>query len=457
MNMLLNSFELKRFFRVKDFFLNLTLISSVIFWLIVSWPINMSPDSLDIWSQIKENSFSNSHPVTYTLFVKFFSLNGRSLVIVSLVQLLLFSIAIYFTSLTINSNKKISKLITVLIVLIPTGGSFATTLWKDVPFTSFLLIGFSVLLNNRIRTKYIFAILFLTVGASFRHNGFFLLLVICVLIIIIKYFYNDVINYRLIVTLISSAFFSILLIQSLVKIMDAKPASEWLTWSPMLADLAYVASRTENTNSNEIHELVSTYSRDVSLERAADCTSVNGLIFSEGFDDSNLQNNLKSIQREYLKFLYNQPEIFSRLHLCRANSFIPPPFSSGPNYFYWTQLQIIQPNDFGLIQNSPIKLLRNLGLVFWDIWNENSKLLLWPGFFAFISLFCLTNFTSKAIPYWFVISWGSLLSLIPWSNAQDFRYAEFSYSIFLILIFSKLVNTFYKIIALFFQSPKSPG
>ena len=435
-----------------DLTLNTLLVATILFWWIVSWPINMSPDSLDIWSQIKNNSYTNSHPVTYTIFVKIISINGTSLSLVSLVQLCLFTFAIYLTSFSLTSNKKISKFITTLIILIPTGGSFATTLWKDVPFTSFLLLGFSLLAFNKVKKNYILAFSFLTIGASFRHNGFFLLLVICLIMLIIKIIYKKLVNPITISIIILSSIMSIFLLQTVVKVIDAKPIAPWLTWSPMLADLAYVASRTENTNLNEIHEIVSTYSKDTSLQLAADCTSVNGLIFSEGFDDTKLISNLPKIQKEYLKFIYNSPEIFSRLHFCRANSFIPPPFSKGPNYYYWTQLQIIQPNNFGLQQNSPIKLIRNIGIILWDIWNENGNLLLWPGLFALLSLFCVNQFKSRVVPYWLIISWSSLLSLIPWSNAQDFRYAEFSYSVFLILIFSKLIQLHNRFLKLFFQS-----
>lgn len=447
--------QTKKAFKATNLKIDLLLLSTIIFWFLVSFPINMSPDSLDIWGQVKNNSFSNSHPVTYTIFVKIFSLNGYSLSLISLFQLCLFSYAIYITTFTVTKDSKKSKLITTLIIFIPTGGSFATTLWKDVPFTSFLLIGFSLLAVSKFNKKYTLAIFFLTLGASFRHNGFFLLLVVCLIMLLIKLIYRHSLRFKLISVILLSSLLSLPLMQTVVKIVDAKPSAAWLTWSPMLADLAYIASRTENSKFNNIHELVATYSKDESLQRAADCTSVNGLIFSRGFDDSNLILNLPKIQTEYLKFIYDSPEIFSRLHFCRANSFIPPPFSKGPNYLYWTQLQIIQPNIFELKQNPPIKFVRNIGVVLWDIWNENGQILLWPGFFALLSLFSFRNFNSKIVPYWIVVSWGSLLSLIPWSNAQDFRYAALPYSIFLILILSKLKNTLDKNIKLFFQSSKS--
>ena len=124
------------------------LLSVNLFWLLASWPINMSPDSIDVWGQVQNGDYRNDHPVTYSIFVKIFSLGGRFLPLVSAVQLIVISFGILLATYTLLRNLVISTYITSIIVLAPTVGSLATTLWKDVPFVGLILIGLSLLIRN---------------------------------------------------------------------------------------------------------------------------------------------------------------------------------------------------------------------------------------------------------------------------------------------------------------------
>ena len=214
-----------------------------------------------------------------------------------------------------------------------------------------------------------------------------------------------------------------------------------------MADLAYLASRTPN-DASSIHETVALYSSGESLARSADCTNVNGLIFSSGFNQLELDGKIDQIIREYVKLIKSDPRLILRLHLCRAQAFIPPPFSTGPSYYYWTQMIIIQPNDFNLIPNPPIKKVRDVGLNLWSFWDSNLKTLLWPGLITLVSsLIFLVNFIGRSNHnkeswmFWFLTMWAALFSVIPWSNAQDFRYALLSYLVAQIIILIALVES----------------
>ena len=57
----------------RDTFPFVLLLLVNLFWLFASWPINMSPDSLNVWGQVQSGDYSNDHPVTYTIFVNIFS------------------------------------------------------------------------------------------------------------------------------------------------------------------------------------------------------------------------------------------------------------------------------------------------------------------------------------------------------------------------------------------------
>lgn len=422
------------------------LVSVNMFWLLASWPISMSPDSLNVWGQIQNGVYQNDHPVTYTIFVKIFSLGGNYLSLVSAVQLSILSIGILSVSYSLSRNFPLSMVITSLVMITPTAGALASTLWKDVPFVGLLLIGFSLLVKNHT----FFGIIFISLGASLRHNGWTLLLAIAIfmtLFLILK-------NYsfrRYLWVIISSAVLSFSIIFLSAKLVDAKSASTWLTWSPALADLAYIASRTPNNNS-EIHETVALYSTGDSLARSADCTNINGMVFSTGFNEKNIDKNLGKILREFLGLAKSDPKLILRLHSCRAQAFLPPPLSSGPSYFYWTQMIIMEPNDYSLTPSPPIPLVRELGLKVWSVWDSQLKILLWPGLIVLVASFAffvhlksyLKQFNDVLL-FWFISMWGALISIIPWSGAQDFRYALFSYLIAQIIIIITTYQVFHRI------------
>ena len=426
----------------RDTFPFVLLLLVNLFWLFASWPINMSPDSLNVWGQVQSGDYSNDHPVTYTIFVNIFSLGGIFLPLVSAVQLFVLSTGILLTTYTLSKNLKLSTYITSIIMLAPTAGSLATTLWKDVPFVGLILIGLSLL----IRKSNFFGLLTMTLGASFRHNGWLMLFSIAGIILIAVILKNQFLG-KYFWKIIAAGAMSFLLIISTSKLIDAKPASTWLTWSPAMADLAYLASRTPN-DASSIHETVALYSSGDSLARSADCTNVNGLIFSPGFNQLELDGKMNQIIREFLKLIKSDPKLILRLHLCRAQAFIPPPFSTGPSYYYWTQMIIIQPNEFDLIPNPPIQKIREMGLDLWEFWDSNLKTLLWPGLITIISsliflvnLIRRSNFNNESWIFWFLTMWAALFSVIPWSNAQDFRYALLSYLIAQIIILVTLVET----------------
>jgi hypothetical protein len=418
------------------------LLSVNLFWLFASWPINMSPDSLDVWGQVQSGDYRNDHPVTYAMFVKLFSLGGISLPLVSAVQLLILSFGILLTTYTLSKNLELSTYITSILVLAPTVGSLATTLWKDVPFVGLILIGLSLL----IRKSNISGVLFLTLGASFRHNGWLILFLIAGILLIVTFVKNQYFK-KYFRKIISAGVISYLIIISISKLSDAKPASTWLTWAPAMADLAYVATRTPN-NTSSIHETVALYSSGDSLARSADCTSVNGMAFSTGFNKLELDGKMNIIIREYIKLIKTDPKLILQLHQCRAKAFIPPPFSTGPSYYFWTEMNIIWPNDYNLVPNPPIQKIREMGLALWILWDSNLKILLWPGLISLIaSLIFLahslkrSNFNNESWMFWFLTMWAALFSVIPWSNAQDFRYAFLSYLLAQIIILVTLVET----------------
>lgn len=110
---------------------------------------------------------------------------------------------------------------------------------------------------------------------------------------------------------------------------------------------------------------------------------------------------------------------------------------------------IIQPNKFELAPNPPFHKVRVMGLALWGFWDSDLKALLWPGLVSLFSCLILmlnlvrrSNFKKESWIFWLLIMWAALFSVIPWSNAQDFRYALLSYLIAQIIILVTLAETF---------------
>lgn len=125
------------------------LISTGLFWLIASYPANMSSDSGLIWKAIRRGTLGDWHTVSYELFVYCTSLGGRFIFLVAVTQCALVMYSIWFLIRTLRPE--ISRvnvdLLTGILFLIPFIGGMAVTIWKDVPFSALLVIGTTRLIN----------------------------------------------------------------------------------------------------------------------------------------------------------------------------------------------------------------------------------------------------------------------------------------------------------------------
>ncbi len=156
------------------------------------WPAQMSPDSLDQWQQLMTWRFQDWHPVSSTLLYWLFYQAVPSPAFAVFVQYVLFALATgYFLAELRNWGVALSILVAgaVLFPLVPPIFLVATTLWKDVPFATALII-LTALLIRGVRLDFKLAAAdWLAMGAAgvalvlFRHNGvivsvgvFFLLL-----------------------------------------------------------------------------------------------------------------------------------------------------------------------------------------------------------------------------------------------------------------------------------------
>lgn len=166
------------------FFLDLT-INLII--LICFYPGIITWDSCDSLQQILTGTYSNHHPFWYTMFIKLFfypvyTVTGNmtaGIITFLVVQILLQSIIFSYTVnciFRLTSSAKIACLVSAFYVLYPVNAMYASTMWKDIPYSLSILI-ITVTLANIVIKKHIsflnvIILFFSCLGTGlFRSNG----------------------------------------------------------------------------------------------------------------------------------------------------------------------------------------------------------------------------------------------------------------------------------------------
>jgi hypothetical protein len=152
-------------------------------YLLGFFPGIMTMDSFVQWEQMHSNQYNDWHPVVHTWFLKLITQVWDYPAAVAIVQILFMSIVFGYGMYTFEKHgapKWILYAVTAVFALMPLNGIYSVTLWKDVLYSTFLML-FTILLFNIVKTdgKWLrnpgsLLLFFLaSIGFSFfRHNGF---------------------------------------------------------------------------------------------------------------------------------------------------------------------------------------------------------------------------------------------------------------------------------------------
>ena len=447
------------FFSLKNIFLTLFSIAPILTWWLAEWPAVMTNDSLITWSQVKSGSYEQFHTVSYTVFVWLFSLGGHQLSLVALSQSCILFYSVYRLVLFCNSrmSKELALTSAACLYWLPYLGGMGNTLWKDVPFTSVTIIGLIQIftLNLRPLNKRIIPICILSIGLSFRHDGILFAAIIGISLLCV-----DIVNLigkknsrhdffsRSRFTFLAIVI-SILFTQSLNFLTSATPPDRFFQKIPLIGDIAFVTQAYPDKTPESVRTDVRQIASGDSWIAARQCSNLAGLLYSPGFSKEGT-NNYSDQALWDLKLMLEAGlwrELLSA-HLCRARSFIPPPFSAGPSYSYWTASEIAQTeyNRYNLQSNPPYPQLSTL-IENWRLhWEKNSAHVAWPGLLFTLSLMLvffnifISRENSTKLLYLILIMSSRLLGLIFFTVAQDFRYAFVVHIIFLVLLTKTITN-----------------
>jgi hypothetical protein len=444
---------------VRNSFLLLFSGLPIFAWWLAQWPGVLTNDSLITWSQIKSGNYEQFHTVSYTIFVWIFSLGGTLLSLVSLSQAILLFYTFYRLLLFCNTqmSKEVAAISTSFLYWLPYLGGMGGTLWKDIPFTAITLLGLIRMFSFRLQStkEKAFSLLILSIGISFRHDGILwagLFGVLLALAGLIKFVRNKKTENDLskkVFGIFLSIVFSMILTQGLNLITSAVPSEPFFTKLPLIGDIAYVAQTQPNMTPDSVKKDIQRIASGEAWSATRDCTTLSGLLFYPGFSEDATNEYAKQSLSD-LKLLI-EAGLWNELigaHLCRAKSFIPPPFSTGPSYAYWTASGIAQTeyNEFGLQSNPPLQRLSD-SIEKWRLnWDRYGHKLAWPGLLFALSLFLLVINASirptdrKKYLYLALLMGSRLIGLVLFTLAQDFRYALIVHLVFLALVVTTIFN-----------------
>lgn len=175
--------------QTKNYYLKMWLLLFLIMstiWVIALvgfYPINVTSDGVDqVLQALGINVLSNDHPLIMALFIRLIFKFIKSTFVVGIIQILLFSSifsSIFIYLLKKGINKYIIIIATVIFTILPNNYMYAVTLYKDVPYTIFLIFISFLIFRVLIEEKNFFSkwynyLIFpvsIALCCFYRHNG----------------------------------------------------------------------------------------------------------------------------------------------------------------------------------------------------------------------------------------------------------------------------------------------
>lgn len=428
-------------------------------WIMAASPAVMSADSLVIWNEIQTGQYTDAHPIFYTLLVRFLSIGGEHLLLVSIGQSILVyaALMVLFRALSGPGNWKRAIVFSCVMGLTPYAGAMAVTIWKDVAATSFLLLGASFLILSfekaeRLSPKSTYLVIgfaFLVTSGLCRHNlGPAIALTGVSMLISAAFFKARPMVFRktleLGVVVVLGALLAIFLNSTVSKLWSAAPRAEFLEEMTFMSDLAYLSGSQNPSVPNAIDAYVNSFSSEAAaIAQFNSCANLNPFFYHESTSWERASLASAEAVSMWLVGISSSPELVAQVRMCRASAFLPPPLVSGPTGVYWTHWGI-DPNSMG-IEVKPISTQLHTIMSFWRaLWEYNAKTLAWPGLLTVLGLVAL-RFQKVLLPVRIFLGsllFSSILILITFSPAQDFRYALPNTLISLALVTTAILNYF---------------
>lgn len=434
----------------------------IFFWYLSNLPGVYSPDSLESIRQIKTNKFYDWHPVAYTLFVKIFSLNAKIVPMVPLVQSFLMAFTVFFTASRIIRNLKTKELLYIssIIYATPFVGNMANIIWKDIPFTCLMLIGFIVIWESfdNLESKYIskqvlIGIFILGIASLFRKEAMLNIAIFFALMWLIKSYQLRKLAIKKLLGQILSSFLILISLNQFFGLLlnvyaKPDPTPSEFKYLTLILDLAYTKQYDARGLPKNVGFEIDKMVEGKSAIGARYCNNISKMYPEEGFNYAYVRSNKDKIPQLWIETLGSKAgTTLLYAHYCQSTSFIPFPFATPPSFWVWGYLGVDQ-NSLGIESTNRFNWLKMQMHEYMRIWNGMSRYVAWPG--IHLTLILLTSvfafrkkYINQAI-FWMciAIAMSRSFTLIVIAAGPSYRYGLIIHLISLILLFGIIYQLF---------------
>lgn len=374
-------------------------VSPILFWWLTLFPAVLTGDSVYLLEQIKAQNSDPLHTLAYYYFVKFLSLNGSHVEIVSLIQLILnfyvlrkviqFLIPAYPRNL--NSLR-----LTGLVFLTPFFGPISATIWKDNPYTALVILGLLQLLSQssiaqpsfklfKSRNKTFFGLILIGFGSLFRSEGPFVLaacaFALTLSVFLTRFFAKPPskhIIYKLASIFLLASIISFAIQHSVNKLPGVVQNDRYLLTLSFLLDLQRVNSSYPDLLSGSTKSKLDLISTGPSLRAAQSCHS-NFDFFGPGLNREQANKYTFDIVTMWIETLNSNARNFLlETRVCRSSSVNLPFFAKIPEAGFWPTTGI-SPNENLVERPNWAKFIYPIGFAWSYLWGINGNLVAWPG------------------------------------------------------------------------------
>ena len=459
----------KKITEINKFPIFVTLLSIIVLaiFLLSYYPGIVSYDGNNQWQQVQSGIITNSHPFFSTFFMLLLSKIWNSVTIVSIYQIIMFSISwgYLINILRVNGKKKkvITIIYTILVMILPLTSIFTITLWKDILYTTYLFLCALILyvwsdngfkLNN---FKYCLLGIALSMVYSYRHNGIIvaILLILIFYIICIKKYRKKIISKNVFKKsfIVLLSFISLIMIISVPKKIYLDKSEEILKkenhidYSTIDGYMLWMMGshiKEGNVKSKKDQEFLN---KIIPLEDWKELYSpylINYTINTDILDKKFLKENSNKFEKMFIKYSLREPGTIIK-HYLKADVLLIDPLASYHGYVYvFCFPEMWSLPDYTIIKPKLPAFNRIYGKVTDLSLKEPFIFFYEPAIILYLSLF-LTLILSKKVygnKIW-LISLPMILntvSLLPLNPAQDLRYVYINYITFYGLLLFLVLN-----------------
>lgn len=337
-----------------------TMIAISFYWM-VYFPGLMSADSLNQWGQFTNFSFDNNHPVVHTLFNWLITRIWLSPAMVVLFQVSFLGLTLGLGMATmekIGVKKKYVIIASVITALLPSNGMLPITLWKDIPYSTTLLllttalmwISFGIIDIKKFKWQCFLSVILIFTG-TLRHNG--ILPMIGVIVVFVWLYRTKLKVVRNIVSMVILGMFLVTYVLNTV--FNVKPTEDWLKISANVHQLAAAVSADFPFTEDERKLLNDIYQME-EWEKHYNPHSVDPLIHDSQINREKLQLHTGDVLKIWFHVLMEDPWIFVK-HQIKLTSIVWEVVQPEDSHTYTTQ-RGIDPNNLGLKSNGNTRSYR---------------------------------------------------------------------------------------------------